>query len=76
MYDIFKENNEITVLHCMAHGRRKFFEAKENNPSVAEHALEQIGLLYAIERKAKEQQLKEYLSKLIRKLISIENKEY
>ena len=57
VYDIFKENNEITVLHCMAHGRRKFFEAKENNPSVAEHALEQIGLLYAIERKAKEQQL-------------------
>ena len=57
VYDIFKENNEITVLHCMAHGRRKFFEAKENNPSVAEYALEQIGLLYAIERKAKEQQL-------------------
>ena len=57
VYDIFKENNEITVLHCMAHARRKFFEAKENNPSVAEYALEQIGLLYAIERKAKEQQL-------------------
>ena len=57
VYDIFKENNEITVLHCMAHARRKFFEAKENNPSVAEHALEQIGLLYVIERKAKEQQL-------------------
>jgi transposase len=57
VYDIFKENKEITVLHCMAHARRKFFEAKKNNPSVAQYALEQIGLLYAIERKAKEQQL-------------------
>jgi len=57
VYDIFKENKDITVLHCMAHARRKFFEAKENNAAVAEYALEQIGLLYAIERKAKEQQL-------------------
>lgn len=57
VYDIFKENKDITVLHCMAHARRKFFEAKDNNPAIAEYALEQIGLLYAIERKAKEQQL-------------------
>jgi len=57
VYDIFKENKDITVLHCMAHARRKFFEAKDNNPTVAEYALGQIGLLYAIERKAKEQQL-------------------
>ena len=57
VYDIFKENKDITVLHCMAHARRKFFEAKDNNPALAEHALKQIGLLYAIERKAKEQQL-------------------
>ena len=57
VYDIFKENKDITVLHCMAHARRKFFEAKDNNPGAAQYALEQIGLLYAIERKAKEQQL-------------------
>jgi hypothetical protein len=57
VYDIFKENKDITVLHCMAHARRKFFEAKDNNPDIAEYALEQIGLLYAIERKAKEQKL-------------------
>ena len=57
MYDIFKENKDITVLHCMAHARRKFFEAKDNNAAVAKYALDQIGLLYAIERKAKEQKL-------------------
>ena len=57
VYDIFKENKDIIVLHCMAHARRKFFEAKDNNRAVAEYALEQIGLLYAIERKVKEQKL-------------------
>lgn len=56
VYDIFKENDDVTVLHCMAHARRKFFEAKDNHAAIAGHALEQIGLLYAIERKAKEQQ--------------------
>lgn len=57
VYDFFKEEKGITVLHCMAHARRMFYEAKENNKAVAEYALEQIGLLYAIERKAKGQQL-------------------
>ena len=57
VYDIFKENKDITVLHCMAHARRKFFEAKDNDSAAAQYALEQIGLLYAIERKAKKQQL-------------------
>ena len=45
------------MLHCMAHARRKFFEAKDNDKATAEYALEQIGLLYDIERKAKDQQL-------------------
>ncbi|MDP4156749.1 MAG: IS66 family transposase [Bacillota bacterium] len=57
VYDYFKEEKDITVLHCMAHARRMFFEAKENDKAIAEYALEQIGLLYNIERKAKEQQL-------------------
>ena len=57
VYDFFKEEKDITVLHCMAHARRMFFEAKDNNKVIAEYALEQIGLLYNIERKAREQQL-------------------
>lgn len=57
VYDFFKEEKDIMVLHCMAHARRMFFEAKENDKPIAEYALEQIGLLYTIERKAKEQQL-------------------
>lgn len=57
VYDFFKEAKNISVLHCMAHAHRMFYEAKDNDKAVAEYALEQIGLLYAIERKAKEQQL-------------------
>lgn len=57
VYDFFKEDKDIIVLHCMAHARRMFFEAKDNDKVIAEYALEQIGLLYNIERKAKEQQL-------------------
>ena len=57
VYDFFKENEDVTVLHCMAHARRKFYEALANDKPRAEYALEQFGLLYAIERKAKEKAL-------------------
>jgi transposase len=57
VYDIFKQQKDITVLHCMAHARRMFYEAQDNDKVTAECALEQIGMLYAIERKAKDQKL-------------------
>ena len=57
VYDYFKDKEGIAVLHCMAHARRMFFEARDNDKVVAEYALEQIRLLYNIERKVKEQQL-------------------
>ena len=56
VYDFFKKEKDITVLHCMAHARRMFFEAKDNDKVIAEYALEKIRLLYTIERKVKEQQ--------------------
>jgi transposase len=55
VYDIFKQQKDITVLHCMAHARRMFYEAQDNDQAIAEYALKQISLLYAIERIAKEQ---------------------
>jgi transposase len=71
VYDFFKEEKNlparqaglpagqagITVLHCMAHARRKFYDALTNDKPRAEYALEQFGLLYNIERKAKQQSL-------------------
>lgn len=56
VYDFFKEKKDITVLHCMAHARRKFYDALDNDTPRAEYALQQFGKLYDIERKAKQQQ--------------------
>ncbi len=56
-YDYFKQEPGIAVMHCMAHARRMFYEACDNDKATAEYALQQIGLLYDIERKAKKQQL-------------------
>lgn len=57
VYDHFKNRDEITHLHCMAHARRKFYESLQNDQARAAYALEQMGLLYATERKAKEKGL-------------------
>lgn len=57
LYDFFKQQPNITVLNCMAHARRIFFDAKENDAARAEYALKMIGKLYDIERKAKAEAL-------------------
>ena len=45
----------ITEIGCMAHARRKFFDLHAANKSqLAEYALQQIGLLYEIERQVRE----------------------
>ena len=57
-YDqLFKEGRILEVA-CWAHGRRYFFEAQETDRERALWALGQIGLLYDIEREAKERALK------------------
>ncbi len=56
-YEDFGRRPGITLLHCMAHGRRKFHEALQNDQPRAEYALQLFGQLYAIERRIKEQAL-------------------
>jgi len=51
-YDFLKQKKDVTVLNCMAHARRMFYDALANDKSRAEYALQQFGLLYDIERKA------------------------
>lgn len=52
-YDQFKNTKGIVLLNCMAHARRKFFEAGEKLPDVI-HALGVFKKLYAIEAQARE----------------------
>jgi transposase len=56
-YNIFDQQKDITLLHCMAHARRKFVEARLNDQARADYVLEQIQELYTIERQADQQQL-------------------
>lgn len=56
-YEAFEKRPDITVLNCMAHARRKFVEALENDKARSEYALGLFGQLYAIEQKIKDEGL-------------------
>jgi len=56
-YNKFESRQGITLLACMAHARRKFEHAKENDPERAIYALKKIQTLYSIERKARDEEL-------------------
>jgi len=70
-YDIFDEKKQIIHIHCMAHARRMFNDALDNDKARAEHALAQIQQLYAIERNCREQQLPHAQIKAIRQQQSV-----
>ncbi len=57
VYEDFEKKPGITLLNCLAHARRKFDEAKTNDPARAEYALSEIQKLYAIERHARAEAL-------------------
>lgn len=55
-YEHFNKG-KITLMHCMAHARRYFEQALDNNRKLAEHALKEIHELYTIERFARNNHL-------------------
>lgn len=57
VYDDFANKPGITLLNCMAHARRKFDEAKDNDLVRATYVLTEMQKLYALERQAKENEL-------------------
>jgi transposase len=48
---------EIILMHCMAHARRYFEKALDNDQQRAERFLKEVQKLYAIERRAREEGL-------------------
>jgi transposase len=54
VYEHFDKRADITQLCCMAHARRKFHEALDNDKQRAEYALTQMKLLYDVERESKD----------------------
>lgn len=55
-YEIFAGREGITLIHCMAHARRHFFKAKDNDLKRAEYALGKIQELYVLEQEARSKQ--------------------
>ena len=56
-YNVFKENDQVCLIACMAHIRRRYEIALDENKSLTEYALNQIQKLCQIERMADEQNL-------------------
>ena len=54
VYQNLKTNKEIHLIGCMAHARRYFEKALDNDKARASYVLSQIQKLYALERKARE----------------------
>src|SRR4030043_806205 len=65
-YDEFENKEGITLLACMAHVRRKFDQAMDNDPTRATCALGKIQQLYKIEREAREKNLSQDQRKELR----------
>jgi transposase len=65
-YNNLKNGTNITQLACMAHARRKFEHAKDNDSALATEALVLFHQLYEIERDARDQGLTHDEIKLLR----------
>src|SRR5262249_28106896 len=55
VFDRLYSSGKILEVGCMMHARRKFYEARTGDPPRAHRALAWIGLLYDVEREAKEE---------------------
>lgn len=66
VYESFDSKESITLLHCMAHARRYFIEARGNDAATADYVLERIQQLYAIERECKDNNLNWEQRKIVR----------
>lgn len=66
VYEKYGKKKEVTHLACWAHARREFEKSLDNDKARAEKALLMIQQLYAVERKAKEEQLSAEQTKKLR----------
>ena len=66
VYQNLQGKGNLKSLFCMAHARRYFEKALDNDKSRASYALEQIQKLYALERKIKQNQANTELIKRYR----------
>ncbi len=56
-YETKGKQADVTLMHCMIHSRRNFFEAQEYDKEKATHMLGLISQLYTIEKKCRQEKL-------------------
>lgn len=66
---VSKGNGDVNHLYCMAHIRRKFDEAAQNNLELAAHAVGEISKLYKIEKEIRESPVSLSESQIVKKRI-------
>lgn len=71
VYQNLQTQGEITLVGCMAHARRYFEKALDNDKSRAEHALSLFQQLYVIERKARERKIDAITRKRYRNIYAV-----
>ncbi len=57
VYEDFDKRTGITLMHCMAHARRMFDQALDNDRQRAEHVLTEMQKLYAVEQLGRDKSL-------------------
>ena len=57
VYEDFDKRSNITLLHCMAHARRMFDQALDNDRQRAEYVLREMQKLYAVEQMGRDKSL-------------------
>jgi transposase len=70
-YDDFEKNKHITLMGCMAHARRNFDQAKQNDPQQATYFLSQVQKLYLVEQTLREQKADWTRREELRKLVAV-----
>jgi transposase len=57
VYENLERKQDVQLIHCMAHARRKFIEAQNTDPPRADYFLQRVQVLYDIERQARKAQM-------------------
>ena len=70
-YKNMQTKGNVTSLACMAHARRYFEKALDNDKSLAEEMLKMLQQLYSMERKAKENGINNTTLKRYRKMFAL-----
>ncbi len=71
VYEALERKQDVQLIHCMAHARRKFVEAQNTDPPRANLFLERVQQLYLIERQTRQAQIGDADRLLLRQQMAI-----